>query len=144
MIRRLRYALTIVRDISMILCPASAFVRARVDEVRDADLLAEREAEHDVMEPWRFGPAAGVAAGTGPGQVCGVPLASPCPGQPDEPEHVAELVRYHHVTANQMDGVYCACGHRSHNDRRHAHHVAGLVEDMIAADVRLANRFHKS
>lgn len=151
MIRRLRYALTIVRDVSMILCPASAFVRARVDEAHEAkvaaewaDLLAEREAAVDVMEPWRFGPAAGVAVGTGPGQVCGVPLASPCPGQPDEPEHVAELVRYHHVTANQMDGVYCACGHRSHNDRRHAHHVAGLVEDMIAADVRLANRFHKS
>lgn len=143
MIRRLRYALTIVRDISMILCPASAYVTARVDEVRDADLLAEREAAVDVMEPWRFGPVAGVAAGTGPGQVCGVPLASPCPGQPQEPEHVAELVRYHHVTANRMDGVYCHCGHVSHNDRRHAHHVAGLVEDMIAADVRLANRFQK-
>lgn len=42
MIRRFRYALSIVRDISMILCPASASVRARVDEVRDADLLAER------------------------------------------------------------------------------------------------------
>lgn len=147
MIRRFRYALTIVRDLSMILCPASASVRAEVVARRAADLLAddyltEREAAVDVMEPWSF-PAAGVAAGTGPGQACGVPLASPCPGQPNEPEHVAELVRYHHVTANQMDGVYCHCGHVSHNDRRHAHHVAGLVEDMIAADVRLANKFQK-
>ncbi|MCT7364045.1 hypothetical protein [Mycolicibacterium llatzerense] len=127
MIRRLRYALTIVRDISMILCPASTFVRARVDEAHEAkvaaewaDLLAEREEHVDVMEPWRFGPVQ--------------------PAFMDEPDNVAELVRYHHVKANQADGVYCHCGHRSHTDRRHAHHVAGLVEDMIATDVRLANK----
>lgn len=57
--------------------------------------------------------------------------------------HVAELIRYHHVVANQPDGVYCACHHRSHNDRRHAHHVAQLVEDMLTADARLANRFQR-
>lgn len=124
MIRRLRYVLTIVRDLSMILCPASASVRAGV---RDADVLAEREELVEVMEPIRLGPV----------------FDTPCPGESDEPEHVAALVRYHHVTANQMDGVYCRCGHRSHNDRRHAHHVAGLVEDMIAADMRVANKFQK-
>ena len=139
----IRQVLGLVRVACLFIWPPDIYVRTRVDHA-GADLLAEREEHVDVMEPWRFGPVAGVAAGTGPGQVCGVPLASPCPGQPQEPEHVAELVRYHHVTANQMDGVYCHCGHVSHNDRRHAHHVAGLVEDMIAADVRLANRFHKS
>ncbi len=135
MIRRFRYAMTVVGDIAKILCPASDYVRVRVDA---AELLAEREAMVDVMEPWRFGPAAGVAAGTGPGQVCGVPLASPCPGQPQEPEHVAELVRYHHVTANQMDGVYCACGHRSRNFHGHAKHVSGFVLAMVEADARIA------
>lgn len=123
MIRRFRYALSIVRDISMILCPASASVRAGV---RDADVLAEREELVEVMEPIRLGP-----------------VADSCQPVVDQPDHVAELVRFHHVVANQPDGVYCACHHRSHNDRRHAHHVAQLVEDMLTADARLANRFQK-
>ena len=130
MIRRFRYAMTVVGDIAKILCPASDYVRARVDEAHEvpfaaewADWLAEREAAVDVMEPIRFGPVQ--------------------PAFMDEPDNVAELVRYHHVKANQADGVYCHCGHRSHTDRRHAHHVAGLVEDMIATDVRLANKFQQ-
>ena len=58
MIRRFRYALTIVRDLSMILCPASASVRAEVVALRAADLLAEREEQVEVWEGYRFGPAA--------------------------------------------------------------------------------------
>ncbi len=58
MIRRFRYALTMVGDIAKIICPASAYVRARVDEVRDADVLTECEAETEVWEGYRFGPAA--------------------------------------------------------------------------------------
>lgn len=126
MIRRFRYALTIVRDLSMILCPASASVRAEVVAHRAADLLAEREEHVEVWEGYKFGPVADSRQ----------PIV-------DQSEHVAELVRYHHVVANQPDGVYCACHHRSHNDRRHAHHVAQLVEDMLTADMRLANRFQK-
>ena len=124
MIRRFRYALSIVRDLSMILCPASASVRAEVVAARDADVLAEREAETEVWEGYKFGPVSDSRQ----------PVV-------DQPDHVAELVRFHHVVANQPDGVYCACHHRSHNDRRHAHHVAQLVEDMLTADARLANKF---
>lgn len=56
MIRRFRYALSIVRDLSMILCPASASVRAEVVAHRAADLLAEREAVVEVWEGYKFGP----------------------------------------------------------------------------------------
>lgn len=107
--------------------PPDIYVRDRVDAA-GADALAEFEAEHDVMPPIRFGP---------------VVDSIPCQPVVDQPEHVAELVRYHHVVANQPDGVYCACHHRSHNDRRHAHHVAQLVEDMLTADARLANKFQR-
>lgn len=116
----IRYLLILVGRVAETLWPAPASVRVAV---LAADLLAEREAAVDVMEPIRFGPVQ--------------------PAFMDEPENVAELVRYHHVKANQADGVYCFCGHRSHTDRRHAHHVAGLVEDMIAVDVRQANKFHR-
>lgn len=122
----IRQVLGLVRVACLFIWPPDIYVRTRVDHA-GADLLAEREAEVEVMEPIRLGPV----------------FDAPCPGESDEPEHVAELVRYHHVTVNQMDGVYCRCGHRSHNDRRHAHHVAGLVEDMIAADMRVANKFQR-
>lgn len=131
MIRRLRYALTIVRDVSMILCPASAFVRARVDEVRDADLLAEREEHVDVMEPWRFGPAAGVAAGTGPGQVSGVPLASPCPGQP---EPTSELL---FAAANQLEQVRC----HLHFDHPREEYLSRLVPELRARAMSFVKQY---
>lgn len=155
MIRRLRYALSIVRDLSMILCPASASVRAGVVACRAADLLAEREAEMDVMEPWRFGPmtstttgnarnlrpAAGVAAGTGPEVVSAPPIA-PTSGHP-----VEDLIEFHHVASITGDGIYCACHHRSRNFHGHAKHVAGFVLSMVEADARIAaatNKFHRS
>lgn len=137
MIRRLRYALTIVRDLSMILCPASASVRAEVVARRAADLLAEREAAVDVMEPWSF-PAAGVAAGTGPEVVSAPPIA-PTSGHP-----VEDLVEFHHVDRITGDGIYCACHHRSKSFHQHAKHVARIVLAMVEADARIAaatNRF---
>lgn len=145
MIRRFRYALSIVRDLSMILCPASASVRAEVVAARAADLLAadyltEREAAVDVMEPWSF-PAAGVAAGTGPEVVSAPPIA-PTSGHP-----VEELVEYHHVDRITGDGIYCACHHRSKSFHQHAKHVAGFVLAMVEADARIAaatNKFHNS
>lgn len=134
----IRQVLGLARVACLFIWPPDIYVRTRVDHA-GADLLAEREEQVEVWEGYKFGPAAGLGADAD------FPAASSLiPGEPNEPEHVAELVRYHHVTANQMDGVYCHCGHVSHNDRRHAHHVAALVEDMIAADVRLANRFHNS
>lgn len=126
MIRRLRYALAVVGEFIDSLCPAPASVRTEVVARRAAELLAEREAETEVWEGHKFGPVSDSRQ----------PVV-------DQPEHVAELIRYHHVVANQPDGVYCACHHRSHNDRRHAHHVAQLVEDMLTADMRVANRFQK-
>lgn len=117
----IRQVLGLVRVACLFIWPPDIYVRTRVDAA-GADLLAEREAEVEVMEPIRLGPVF---------------------DSPDQPEHVAELIRYHHVVANQPDGVYCACHHRSHNDRRHAHHVAQLVEDMLTADARLANRFQR-
>lgn len=128
MIRRLRYALTIVRDISMILCPASASVRAGV---READWLAEHEAAVDVMEPWRFGPVAGVAAGTGPGQVCGVPLASPCPGQP---EPTSELL---FAAANQLEQVRC----HLHFDHPREEYLSRLVPELRARGISFARQY---
>lgn len=131
MIRRLRYALSIVRDISMILCPASDYVQARVVEARDADVLAEREAEVDVMEPIVF-PSAGGPTWQDFG---------PSSGHP-----VEELVEFHHVDRITGDGVYCACHHRSRSFHQHAKHVAGFVLAMVEADARIAaatNRFQK-
>lgn len=119
----IRYMLVLVGRIAEVLCPAPASVRA---SVLAADVLAEREELVEVMEPIRLGP-----------------VADSCQPVVDQPDHVAELVRFRHVVANQPDGVYCACHHRSHNDRRHAHHVAQLVEDMLTADARLANKFQK-
>lgn len=134
MIRRLRYALSIVRDLSMILCPASAFVRARVDEARDADLLAEREAAVDVMEPWSF-PAAGVAAGTGPGQVsadAGLHTASsPCPGQP---EATSELL---FAAANQLDQVR----NHLHFDHPREEYLARLVPELRARAMSFVKQY---
>lgn len=134
MIRRFRYALTIVRDISMILCPASASVRAGV---RDADLLTEREAAVDVMEPWRFGPVAMCAADHSPGVVCADAdfpgASSPTPGHP-----VEDLVEFHRIWQITSDGVYCACHHRSRNFHGHAKHVSGFVLAMVEADARIA------
>lgn len=144
MIRRFRYALSIVRDLSMILCPASASVRAEVVARRAADLLAadyltEREAAVDVMEPWSF-PAAGVAAGTGP-EVGAIGGALTTSGHPME-----DLVEFHHVASITGDGIYCACHHRSRNFHGHAKHVAGFVLSMVEADARIAaatNKFQK-
>lgn len=127
MIRRLRYALTIVRDISMILCPASAFVRARVDEARDADLLAEREAAVDVMEPWRFGPAAGVAAGTGPGVLADVPT-------PGQPEPTSELL---FAAANQLEQVRC----HLHFDHPREEYLSRLVPELRARAMSFARQY---
>ena len=120
MIRRLRYVLTIVRDLSMILCPASASVRAGV---RDAELLADFEAEHDVMPPIRLGP---------------VVDSMPSLGHP-----VEGLVEFHHVERITGDGVYCACGHRSKSFHQHAKHVAGFVLSMVEADARIAAATNK-
>ena len=115
----IRYLLILVGRVAETLCPAPASVRVAV---LAADLLAEREAAVDVMEPWRFGPAAGVATGHGPGVVCadaGFPAASsPTPGRPTylttrdwadiccrHPEPTEELLL---AAANQIAEL---CGH---------------------------------
>jgi len=122
MIRRLRYVLTIVRDLSMILCPASASVRAGVVAARDADVLAEREELVEVMEPIRLGPVA-------------EPVSS---GHP-----VEDLVEFHHVASITGNGIYCACHHWSRNFHGHAKHVAGFVLAMVEADARIAAATNK-
>ncbi len=131
MIRRLRYVLTIVRDISMILCPASASVRAEVVAHRAADLLAEREEHVEVWEGYKFGPS---MTCPGVGSDAGLPGASsPMSGHP-----VEELVEFHRVDRITGDGIYCACHHRSRSFHQHAKHVAGFVMDMVEADARIA------
>lgn len=139
MIRQLRYALSIVRDLSMILCPASASVRAEVVAARDADVLAEREERVEVWEGYKFGPS---IACPGVGSDAGFPGASsPMSGHP-----VEELVEFHHVDRITGDGIYCACHHRSRNFHQHAKHVAGFVLAMVEADARMSaatNRFQK-
>lgn len=124
MIRRLRYALSIVRDISLILCPASASVRAGV---RDADWLADREAETEVWEGYRFGPAAGVAAGTGPGVLADVPT-------PGQPEPTSELL---FAAANQLEQVRC----HLHFDHPREEYLSRLVPELRARAMSFARQY---
>lgn len=54
----IRQVLGLVRVACLFIWPPDIYVRARVDEVRDADVLTECEAETEVWEGYRFGPAA--------------------------------------------------------------------------------------
>ena len=120
----IRQVLGLVRVACLFIWPPDIYVRTRVDHA-GADLLAEREAEVEVMEPIRLGPVI-------------EPVSS---GHP-----VEELVEYHHVDRITGDGIYCACHHRSKSFHQHAKHVAGFVLAMVEADVRIAastNRFQK-
>jgi hypothetical protein len=127
----IRQVLGLVRVACLFIWPPDIYVRARVDEARDADFLAEREEHVDVMEPWRFGPVAGVAAGTGPGQVSGVPLASPCPGQP---EPTSELL---FAAANQLEQVRC----HLHFDHPREEYLARLVPELRARGISFARQY---
>lgn len=132
MIRRLRYALTIVRDISMILCPASDYVHSRVDAARDADVLAEREASVDVMEPLRFGPIPGCVERD---PRCPSPCTS-CARIADSPgtEPTSELL---FAAANQLEQVRC----HLHFDHPREEYLSRLVPELRARGISFARQY---
>lgn len=110
-----------------------------------ADLLADAEAEEEVFEPIRFGPAFEEDAGLRRGAECDA--SAPAPRQPDsvdQVDHVRRLISAHSIALAHEDGcVHCACGTDEdpqcfYCPEAHADHVADVVTNMLRSDADMA------
>jgi len=146
-VRVLRFAASVV----------DAFFREFLPSVQEdrerfaVDILADAEAEVEVLPPWRFGPAFEGNAGDGPGVVSERPpvlprstAAEPTPGQPidtyTQGMSIAGLLAYH--TLLDPGAHQCHCLHRSHSQHGHHRHISDLIVNMLDADHRVAQQFN--
>ena len=111
----------------------------RIDD--EADALADIEAETEVFEPIRFGPAFEGEAGSSP---VAASIDQPATGQPDydlymQAVHIAGLLRYHQLI--DPSGHRCRCLHTAHSVKGHRRHQADLIVNMYDADHRVTQTF---
>ena len=108
--------------------------------LKAADVLADREAEHEVFEPLADPSAAGRPGGVEPS-----PLVPP-PGQPPFTELkgvVAECIKGHRIQGEGGGWLQCKCGHRLIGMFRHfeyADHVAELITSALTYDYTITRK----
>ena len=105
-----------------------------------ANLLADAEAEVEVLPPWRFGPAFEGKAGDGPAAVS---IDQPAAGQPidlyTQGMSIAGLLAYH--TLLDPAAHQCHCLHKAHSQHGHHRHISDLIINMLDADHRVTQEF---